>query len=153
MTLLYLLGILLLFGSTMRTIYFLFINCKLIIRESWAEAVEQNQLIIQQASQKGKYQKTLKIKESDDIIDLTREEKRKLMFVRGPYFKPFEKKEDVVDFNDNILSLEYYFKCLIFIWRDSEVRSVLMYNLICFCGLWFSELFYCLLLIYLAVII
>jgi len=29
---------------------------------------------------------------------MTREEKRKLMFVRGPYFKTFEKEEDVIDF-------------------------------------------------------
>jgi hypothetical protein len=37
---LYFLGVILFIGACFRTIYFLFINVKLIIRESWAESIE-----------------------------------------------------------------------------------------------------------------
>ncbi len=88
-------GIILCCFQSVKTIFFLILNVKLIIRRDWADLVEQRQLqIIMSQELSSDFARVQQIKENAILQELTREEKRKLIFIRGPYFKLFLKDND-----------------------------------------------------------
>ena len=132
----YVMGIILCFFQSVKTIFFLVLNVKLIIRRDWADLTEQRQIkIIMSQELTADYAKIQQIKDNANLLELTREEKRKLIFLRGPYFKLFMKNGDESGFpvfEDYMLQLDYYTQCAIFVLSDGDVKQIL---LIWFCNI------------------
>ena len=59
---------------------------------------------------KAEYAEILSIKDTDLLSNFDRDQKRKLMSIRGPYFKVFLPNPEISDtpfFEDRILEVEY----------------------------------------------
>ena len=71
-------------------IFFLILNVKLIVRRDWEKLIEEKYTEINMNDDlKREYHDILSIKDTDLLSDLSRSDKRKLMYIRGPYFRVF----------------------------------------------------------------